>query len=110
MDSFLNNSFLNNFNGYLKEHSGSIIASACSLLLAAVIAFGNTQRNGGANDIKQQDIERRVVLLESDRATRAEVKAVNDRLSDFQGDTKPRLQRIEDLLLKDIRFHEKSGR
>lgn len=104
MDSFLNN--VNGYLGYLKEHSGSIIASVCSLVLAGVIAFGNTQRDHGANDTKQAELERRVVVLEADRATRAEVKAVGDSLADLRTELRSRLDRLDSLVLKDLQSHQ----
>lgn len=108
-------SFLQNLFHNAKDHS-SLLAGVCSLILAAVIAFGQTQRNGGVNDTKQVELERRIILLESDRATRAEVKAVNDSLAEFKTDTRTHLDKIENesrghfdkletLLLKELQFH-----
>lgn len=82
---------------------GSVLASICSLVLAGVIAFGNTQRHEGMNDNEQLDLKRRIELLESDRATRAEVHAVAEGTNDLR----TRMERIENLLLRDIQFHQR---
>lgn len=103
-DTSLLHSLLNS----AKDNMGSVVASLCTLVMAGVIAFGNTQHNAGANDTKQADIERRILLLESDRATRAEVTAVKDSLAEFKNDAQPRLMRIESLLLQDLQFHRTS--
>ncbi|HWF03282.1 MAG TPA: hypothetical protein VHA06_06320 [Candidatus Angelobacter sp.] len=91
----------------------TLITSLGSLILAGVIAFGNHQKTDGSNDVKAQDLERRVVMLESDRATRAEVQGVATTLNDFKTDTRTRLSdmkgdlgQIQHLLMEDRRFHQ----
>ena len=89
----------------------SIIASVCSLVLAGVIAFGNTQAQWRCQRHQAAGHEAVHRPAGNACATRAEVKAVNDKLTHFMDDTHPRLERIENLLLKELQLHQKaSGR
>lgn len=95
------------------EHLGNLkpqtafagFTTVCSLILAGVVAFGNYQRHDGVNETKSADLERRIVLLESDRATRLEVHSLAESMVDFKKDTHERLSHLEDLLLQDLRSH-----
>lgn len=87
------------------ESHGGLVATACTLVLTCVMAYGGFQRNSGASDVKQEDLERRIVLLEQDRATRIELGALATNVNDFKNDTHSRLDRIETLLLKDLQYH-----
>lgn len=86
----------------MTKHAGSLIPSLCSLVLAVVIAFGNGQRREGVSDTKQADFERRIVLLENDRATRTELHSFNDRLTEIGSDLRKRLDGMETLLIQDL--------
>jgi hypothetical protein len=88
---------------YIHFEPGTVFTGLCSVILAGVLAFGNFQRHDGVSETKQVDLERRVVVLENDRATRQEVHSLAESLADFKKDTHDRLSHMEDLLIQDLR-------
>lgn len=94
-----------NFLETLKPHLGlatSIISGVATIALSCAIAYGNYTRKDGASDVQSKELERRVVMLENDRATRSEVQALNASFGDYRVESRNRLQHIEDMLVKEL--------
>jgi hypothetical protein len=89
-----------NFLETIKPHIGlvgSILGGLGSILLAAVIGFGNYQRKDATSDAAAKDLDRRVMTLENSAATRREVETLSASFAEFKSDSKRQMQTLEDI-------------